>query len=527
MGVRRLSRVLCRAVCGCLVFSCSLLQAEQTARPSTEEIIAMVNQYCGGCHVAPSPSLLPKHSWPAVIDSMVTLAKNRTGQEVIPEETARHIKALYYGSSPQALPTLPYIDQRHPSLQFSANNIGEGSAIPQILNIQTVDLGRKADHSFLVCDGERQQVILLETDTGKNPEWQETVLAEIDIPIATQVVDYNGNGLLDILVADLGEFPPNGILAGKIYLLEQQKDGSFSKSLMMHQLGRVTDMQALDLDGDGDLDLAVAVFGGGDVGEVFWMEALSDGTHRKHSLLGLSGALNITPVDINGSGRMDLVTLVAQEHEAVIAFLNQGEGNFERYNIVTAGHPMFGATSMVVADMNRDGRSDIIFSNGDAHDTQTDPKPYHGVQWLENLGDMQFVAHDIGRFYGAANVAVDDLDADGDLDIVATSWINYWDDPKRQSLVWFENTGKEAFRPRPISGDYRGLVPLELVDITGNGQLDILTGSFRMDILNEYIGESDGRMRMDIEGIKADQREPSARLLLFTSEVLLQKEASP
>ncbi|WP_049722060.1 FG-GAP repeat domain-containing protein [Gilvimarinus polysaccharolyticus] len=518
MGFCRLSSIVSRAASIYLILFCSLVQAEQVAPPSTKEIIAMVQQYCGGCHTAPSPSLLPKHSWPAVIDSMVILAKNRTGQDVIPESAVKHIKAIYYGSSPKELPTLPYIDQPHPAFRFTANNIGEASTIPQILNIQAVDLGRKADHSFLVCDGERNQVILLETNTQKEPQWQETVLAEIDIPITTQVVDYNGDGLLDILVADLGAFPPNGILAGKIFLLEQQKDGSFSKTLMMHQLGRVTDMQALDLDEDGDLDLAVAVFGGGNIGEVFWMENLVEGGHKKHSLLTLSGALNITAADLNGNGRLDLVTLVAQEHESIIAFLNQGKGNFQRHNIITAGHPLFGATSMAVEDLNHDGKLDIIFTNGDAFDTQTDPKPYHGVQWLENLGNLKFAAHDIGRFYGAASTAVGDLDGDGDLDIVASSWLNYWDDPKRQSLVWFENNGQQQFKPRPISGAYRGLVPLELLDITGNGQLDIVTGSFRMDILKDFLGtETDGRKQMDIEGMKADRRGNSARLLLFTS----------
>lgn len=491
--------------------------SQEAARPSSEEIIAMVKQYCGGCHQVPSPSLLPRHSWPRVIDTMVELAKDRTGHEVIPEDAAHHIKALYYGSSPESLPRLPYIDQPHPSLRFRATDIGQGSPIPQILNLQAADLDRDADHSFLVCDGERQQVILLEADTAESPQWRETVLADIDIPITTQVVDYNGDGLPDILVADLGVLSPVGLLAGKIFLLQQEKDGSFTKILMMHQLGRVTDMRAIDLDGDGDLDLAVAVFGAGDVGEIFWIENRGEGVpHATHTLLELSGALNITSVDLNGDGLIDLVSLVAQEHETVMGFINRGQGKFERHDLVSAGHPLFGATSLIVADMNGDGRPDLVFTNGDALDTQTDPKPYHGVQWLENLGDLQFAAHDIGRFYGAASVAVGDLDGDGDLDVVVSSWLNYWDDPQRQSLVWFENLGQQQFRPRPISGEHRGLVPIVLADITGNNQLDILTGSFRMDILKEYLDA--GEAHMDRDRMQADQRPPSARLLMFAGE---------
>ena len=62
-------------------------------------------------------------------------------------------------------------------------------------------------------------------------------------------------------------------------------------------------------------------------------------------------------------------------------------------------------------------------SNGDALDTQPDPKPYHGVQWQENRGNLQFQFHDIGRYYGAAVARA----GDGDLDVVAGSWLNFWD----------------------------------------------------------------------------------------------------
>lgn len=490
-------------------------QEQASGSLSPDRVLALTNQYCGGCHHLPPPSLLPRHSWPGVIDSMVDLAKKRTGKDVIPAEAVPHIKALYYGSSPEKLPKLPYINQAHPSIEWRASAIGSNSNIPQILNIQQVDIDSEYDFDFLVGDGERGELRLLQTDGGAEPAWKETVLAEIPLPITAQVVDFNNNGRDDIIVADLGDMAPSGVLAGKIFLLEQEADRSYTKKMLLHQLGRVTDVQALDLNGNGYLDLVVSVFGGNDIGEVFWLENQGDGDYQKHLLLELSGALNVTPVDLNNNGKMDLITLVAQEHETLIAFVNQGEGVFERLHIMDAGHPMFGATSIIVEDLNQNGKPDIIFTNGDAFDTQTDPKPYHGVQWLENKGSMQFVAHDIGRFYGAANVAVGDLDGDGNLDLVVSSWTNYWDDEQRQSLVWYENTGNQQFRPRPISNQYRGVVPLELVDVTGNGRLDILTGAFRMDILKEFFTVTNGVPSMDSQKMKSDHRNPSDRLLLL------------
>jgi len=485
---------------------------EEVPRKPIEEIVSLVKQYCGACHPVPHPSLLPRDSWPGVINAMVELAEERTGQPVIPDEALPHIKALYYGNSPEDLPRLPYIDQEHPQMGFAREPVGEASPIPQILNVQAVDLGREARHSFLVSDGEAGRLTLLETQGGESPQWQETSLAEIKIPIVARVVDYNQDSRLDILVADLGEFFPLGVLAGKVFLLLQDEQGDFVKKPIMHNLGRVSDVQVLDLDGDGDLDFAVAVFGGGEVGEVFWVERQKDGSLEKRDLLSLSGALNVTPVDLNADGKMDLVSLVAQEHETLVAFINQGGGQFERMDVVSGGHPLFGATSLIVEDLDQDGDPDIVFTNGDAFDTQSDPKPYHGVQWVENRGDLNFAVHDIGRFYGAANVAAGDMDGDGDLDLVVSSWLNHWDDPKRQSLVWFENDGKQNFQPRPISGNHGGMVPLELVDITGNGRLDILTAAFRMDIL---MARANPDPDDEEEPPKPEELDPNPRLMLF------------
>ena len=505
-----------------LLFSTSTVLAQEAAqngeeRLSVEEIIPLVKQYCGGCHPVPHPTLLPRRSWPGVINAMVELAEERTGQPFIPDDAVKHIKALYYGNSPEELPRLPYIDQAHPGMDFTEEFIGEASSIPQILNVQAVDLGREARHSFLVSDGEAGQLSLLETDGGKSPVWRETLLAQIDIPITARVADLNQNGRSDILVADLGEFMPIGKLAGKVFLLLQDEQGEFTKKPLMHNLGRVSDVQIADLNGNGHLDIAVAVFGGGEVGEVFWVENRPGESFKKHDLLDLSGALNVTPVDLNGDGKMDLVSLVSQEHETLVGFINQGDGQFERMDIVSGGHPLFGATSMIVEDLNRNGRPDIIFTNGDAFDTQSDPKPYHGVQWVENLGNLKFAAHDVGRLYGAANVAAGDMNGDGHLDLVASSWVNYWDDPKRQSLVWFENDGKQNFQPRPISGNFRGLVPLELVDITGNGRLDIVTGAFRMDIVMALaLANPDSDEYPEPED--ADDVDSNPRLMIFKNE---------
>ena len=99
------------------------------------------------------------------------------------------------------------------------------------------------------------------------------------------------------------------------------------------------------------------------------------------TLLHLPGLLNIPNADI--------VALITQEFEEIVAFVNRGEGHFERHLLFQALNPSFGSSGIELVDLDGDGDLDVLFTNGDGFD-QSEAKPYHGVQWLENLGDMRF-----------------------------------------------------------------------------------------------------------------------------------------
>lgn len=446
---------------------------------SAEQIMPLVNQYCGACHAVPSPEVLPKESWPRVIRNMAGTMQERTGRTHLTEAQLQDIIALYYGSAPAQLPKLPYAEDSSVA-HFIVSDIGAHSALPFVTHLNFVKLTRGADAEFLVCDGEAQRLLLLSRSRGR---WTEKPLAEITIPVHTDVVDLDRDGDQDILVADLGLFPPLESLVGKLFLLRQVAPGKYEKELLLDGVGRLSDARAVDLDTDGDLDIAVAVFGGKNVGGIYWLENTGSAAFRKHDLLEIGGAINVSPADLNADGKPDLVSLVAQEHEMVVAFVNRGAGNFEKGVIARAPHPMYGSTSMTPVDLDQDGDVDVLFTNGDAFDEQTDPKPYHGVQWLENKGALQFEFHDIGRLYGAASAAVGDLDRDGDLDVVVGSWGIDWNDARRHTLAWYENDGRQNFKPHGITTRPPGIVSIQLQDLNGDGTLDIVAGVLRMDLM--------------------------------------------
>ena len=450
------------------------------------QVAKIVEHYCSGCHYTPSPSLMPKKSWPYVVKRMAEIAEDKYGKPFISEAHIRDITAFYYGNSPDALPVLPYVVSEKKGVMHRVSEIGRKAKLPLVINLKAVELTGAAGQEFLVCDGETDTVSHLVIDGSK---WTETILAKVKVPSNATVVDIDNDGDNDVLVSSLGLFfPPTGVYAGRVVLLEQVKKNKFEKKVILEDVGRVTDAQPLDMDDDGDLDIAVSIFGGDVPGEIAWLENLGVGKgYKKRTLFNIGGGLNITPVDINNDGKLDLVSFLTQEHEQIVALINRGGGNYEQALLFQASHPMVGPTAINFYDIDMDGDTDILFTNGDAHDFQHDPKPYHGVQWLENGGGLEFEYRDVGRFYGASKAQVGDWDSDGDNDIVASSWNNYWEDEKRQTLIWYENDGKQNFHARPIIHEPSSIVSFELVDIDGNGDLDILAGLFDIDLLKKFM----------------------------------------
>src|SRR5205085_3877206 len=132
----------------------------------------------------------------------------------------------------------------------------------------------------------------------------------------------DGDGILDIVVANLGSFPPTDTRCGSVVWLRGKPDGTFQPVTLLSNVGRVADVRAADFRGTGKLDLVVGVFGLHAVGEILFLENhTTDRAAPKFVPTVLDtrhGAIHVPVADLNGDGRPDFVALIAQEHETVV-----------------------------------------------------------------------------------------------------------------------------------------------------------------------------------------------------------------
>ena len=355
---------------------------------------------------------------------------------------------------------------------------------PRISNVAAVDLDRDGLLDVLVCDCQANTVSWIR-QYPRGTFTEHVIASGLVAPAHVEAIDFDGDGDLDLLVAVLGMLMPNNDPIGSVVILENVgKDErglpKFLKHVIAEKIARVSDVRAADLNRDGRLDLAVAQFGYDD-GETRWIENLGNWRFKSHILQRLSGPIHCPIADMNGDGHPDIVDLVSQEWEEIYIFANDGKGNFTPHLIFGSTNEDFGSSGISLCDLNHDGKLDILYTNGDAFDyLPPDPRPWHGVQWLENLGDFTFRPHRIADFPGAYSARAVDFRGDGTLDIIVCSAFNWWDLPSAQSLVLLENDGNLRFRMRNAANTPTHILTLDVGDFDGDGRPDLVTGGMHI-----------------------------------------------
>ncbi|KAK3264077.1 hypothetical protein CYMTET_27155 [Cymbomonas tetramitiformis] len=302
----------------------------------------------------------------------------------------------------------------------------------------------------------------------------------IDTPqeeiVCLALADLDGDQLNDILVGDrrsrvswYRNVPTN--TAARSAITDQERAIS-----MVGDVEVVRGIATGDLDNDGDIDVVIC---DDEAHRVAWFK--NDGT-------GVFGALQTITIlwdsprmvyveDVDGDGNLDVIVVSGTRGSEVTSgvawFAGDGEGGLSSLQMI--GTRALVASSDIISpmDLNGDGKMDVLSIQQEIYNSAV-ARP----QWFENgivprpiQGWAQRAVTGLG---GIRSLQVADIDADGDLDVVAMIGTA----PGGNDLVWFANDGKGGLsRQQRLYQSHTYNQFIYVTDLDGDGDSDIIIAS--------------------------------------------------
>ena len=211
-----------------------------------------------------------------------------------------------------------------------------------------------------------------------------------------------------------------------------------------------------------------------------------DGTLQTHQDYATgSGPHFVTVADVNGDGKSDLIVANLNSN-SVSVLLGVGDGKFQSHIDSPAGAE---PQSVAVADFDGDGKLDLAVA---------DLKPFAGaVHVLLGAGNGTFRLRIHYGTAGARAIAVADFNRDGKMDLVVAN-----DLPVISVLI---GKGDGTFKPHvdySISGFCQSLVVADFngdgnPDVAGTGNASFGFGDFTNDV-EVLLGNGDGTLQTSV-----------------------------
>ncbi len=293
--------------------------------------------------------------------------------------------------------------------------------------------------------------------------------------------DLNGDGIPDIVSVgglDGGSFVI-GVLLGN-------GDGTFQPGIY-YPLDNVAPVAVAlgDFNRDGHVDVAVLLNGApGSVAIYFGNGTGALGKPSLHQV-GNQGATffnNLVAADLNGDHKLDLVA-TNNADSTVSVLLGKGDGTFEpavAYSTGTASMNQTGANWVAIADLNNDGKPDLVVACDGNNQT---------LSVLLGNGDGTFQAPAMRFLPGASSVAIANLTGDKKkLDLVVADY--------NDSTTWvLPGNGDGTFQPGQAYATTPQDQGLAVADLNRDGKLDFVVSDNQSELVTVALGNGDGTFR--------------------------------
>ena len=222
-----------------------------------------------------------------------------------------------------------------------------------------------------------------------------------------------------------------------------------------------------DLDQDGDMDI---LFSSYEANKLYWLER-NEGEYIEHDLHeesqiggGLEKISSIYSVDFDSDGDVDIIAS-GFENDKVGVYLNNGSQVFEFVEVGNPDGPLF----ITAVDLDNNGFLDIMCAS--LYDNTV---RWYKTEPVDDSGQMSYSPEIISNnAVGPASLAIEDIDNDGDLDVVSAGCYD-----TNNKVAVFLNDGNENFSEIVINSDNgAGYAYVSVDDIFPGGNLEIVAAS--------------------------------------------------